>query len=270
MVRLVFMCVLLAAVAGCPNEPNCRGCAVDPHYKIVCEDTSCYLGFVNAQKKCVVTPEAQRIEYCEAYEDTSAGKPAACKLCQHGYSAVQGRCVACKVSGCAVCEEVDQCSACGSGRKLDLAKNECLSTPNDEPHCAVCKYTGQDADKCQCLLCDFHYTARWIVDLKAKKCVEDEVGNCQEFSFNNPKKCAKCLPGFYLTLDDKCRANTEPPSPNPQPDPSNDSFWIHVLKWVVFVLTLGVSLWFCWWWVSNWNRRKTGHYQRAPGPEIKP
>lgn len=227
--KLLTLCVVLAALSACPDEKNCMACTSRDN-KSVC--AYCYLGWVDANGKCVILPIKDRLDHCNLYNLQEKDKPVTCAVCQPGFFLENGKCLACKLNGCAKCTKENDCRACLNGKKLQLVPEvKCLDQPADVANCEVCDYVSP-ARGCRCDLCKsgFVYNPNLSED---KSCVEDKVGNCYVLDRANDQRCAYCAFGYYIGVDGKCWNN-------------NRQAWGWALWILLALVVIAIPLiWFC-------------------------
>lgn len=247
MIKIASLCILLAAVFACPDEANCRAC-IEVNKEFRCE--LCYMGWVDKSGNCVIRVK-DKIDNCERYVLPAEKEPVKCDTCDFGYYVDNGKCIPCKVEGCAICSQGNGCEACLNGNKLHFLDPKCLKEASAVPNCEVCNYFSVKAD-CKCVICKKDYTID-INQPDEKACVADKVGHCQYLNKDDTNKCSICLVGYYITKDGKCSNSG-----------SKAAWWIIPVV-IVAIILASLLIWYC---IKKRREANHGHdhYHTVPVP----
>lgn len=214
MLNFAVVLMVAVAVAGCPDDKNCRTCVAG----------KCILCFDSVLKDDgTCDASIKLIAHCSIY--LKDGNDAKCLACAPGYYADQNAssCSRCSQSNCAACTSgADSCSACFWGY---LAKdNKCSSDKINDSNCLIAK------DAQSCIVCNSGYS----VDPNYK-CGKGPAGCLMMLSENT---CAVCHDGAYITADNKCSG-----TPKPIPD-FGSRWWLWLLVILLILLIAGLLYYF--------------------------
>lgn len=222
---------ILTTILGCPNEVNCNKC-VENDTRGKCE--FCYRGFLDKNSACTLTQKQDTIDYCEMYQPRSVSlgslQNAACKTCEYGYFLQEGICKKCKMSGCAVCSNEDDCSACLKGRKVVTEDKvmKCSDLENDVPNCEICQYSSSRPEF-KCLQCKSTYALNEKA-LARHGCHSTSVKNCLVLVDDSDEKCKFCDLDYFIDTQGKCQSN-------------NQTHWYgYWWFWVLLLLVIGLLI----------------------------
>ena len=174
-VLIFLLSVTTALGAACPGDVQCGSCH-DAQTCGICIDS-------------LLTPtgcdtDIEKIDHCWEYDTKNT-----CKLCERGFVPKQGKCVACKIPGCAQCDDIETCNACFNNVLTD--RKSCSNTLPKcaDSNCDVC----EDEKICESCFSGFAVNKDASCSPAPANCYLVEDG-----------KCEACQSGFYLTTSNTC------------------------------------------------------------------
>lgn len=173
---LAFAAVMYFVRSACPGDLQCRSCSKDGSSCDTCVD-----GFTTTNG-CDINVD--KIANCQNYDSKNV-----CSECEWGYALKANACSGCKVSGCALCDDLDKCNACFNSILTDGTSCDSKLPKCGDSNCAIC----EAADVCNSCKNGFAVNS-------SNKC-ETSVNNCL---FIDGGKCKTCQSGYYLTTAFSC------------------------------------------------------------------
>jgi hypothetical protein len=171
----------LDAAGKCTKCPSgCRECNLTADGKVTC--TLCTRTPLDPSTgQCQVACAAPNCKTC-----LPDGEPPACQECAEGFGLVGDSCVACKVQGCATCD--DDATSCGTcvGNATVVNGTACVACPAGCEGCqdpSSCTYCGEG-------------NLTW--DAAQAKCVPCTAQGCELCADGSADKCQSCLLGYTL------------------------------------------------------------------------
>lgn len=199
----------------------------------------CEPGFFPAFLNEVCLVVTKHIDNCKFYSNESV-----CSVCEPGYNISNTKCVLVptEITNCTAYNSKNRCSECDSGYIPTTDGLSCVSDPL-KSNCAI--YGNLVCNRCRAdhimnynNYFDFYYRITntnlngTFIDIMARRskhkryndvlgpCQPIELQNCEEIkSFNT---CARCIAGYYVDSEYKCRPNPYPVIPNCKTYTAND------------------------------------------------
>lgn len=202
MFKIMILTMLVASALTCPNEPYCQSCFVGDE-EPTCE--FCYQSILIG-KHCKLVTKKQSVANCLLYgqKPGDGEQELECESCVFGFNIQAGKCDECKIKGCAICENVNSCTACDNGKKL-TKNGEVLSCSEENSEIDNCEITNYSSEaKCEKCKKDFA-----LDETLANKnaCKETKIHDCWVLDSKKENECKVCNFGFYIVSQGKCKAN---------------------------------------------------------------
>lgn len=212
-IKIALICALTISIAlCCPGDKYCR----------ICESKQCYLCEYSFLKDNVCVSPNKTISNCITYKEDGS-----CDDCDLSYGlGKDGKCFKCKATGCATCDQDDQCNSCY--KNIVPVNGKCeVKTPCADD-CNVCLATGK------CFICNKGF----LLD-GTYKCVKAKVSNCMASDDN--KTCKACASHYYVANNGSCSRR-------------GSNWFMIILIILVIALVAGVAFYFI------KKRRESGSY----------
>ena len=212
-VTLLTLALVAASALSCLDDKKCRECGIDGASNPVC--TFCDNSYFDQTKSACEDDITDRISNCLSYQ--KANGRINCAICEPGFVIdIDGKCLPCSSTDCAICNVNGECLACKGG--IRLVDNRCDSkTKCKDSNCEICRETNTTAI---CSSCQQDF-----MKVLTGECIK-ATNNCQ-IAESASGKCLRCETGFYLTEDSKC---------------SNDMSTGHGVVWWLLIIAVVACL----------------------------